>query len=139
MSSGITTLIRKVVGSTNPTEYHPITVSSVVGRLFHCVLGNRFEPQRGFKKGDGLYFNSKLLQKALEVAKKYKNLRVAFVDVKKAFDSVSHNLLWVACRRLGVPEHLVHYIQRYYKASNTRLRWCRHKKSLLFISRRTNE
>ena len=80
--------------------------------------GNRFEAklsisyaQKGFWKGDGLYLNSQLLQKAITVARRdYKNLRIGFVDVKKAFDSVSHDSLWVACKHLGVPERLILYL-----------------------------
>ena len=108
MSDGITTLLPKVKGTKNPAEMRPITVTSVLGRLYHCVLGNRFEAelpisdaQKGFWKGDGLYLNSQLLQKAITVARRdYKNLRIGFVDVKKAFDSVSHDSLWVACMHM---------------------------------------
>ena len=41
--------------------------------------------------------------------------------MKKAFDSVSHGSLWVACRRLGVPEHLINYLKIYYRFSSTQL------------------
>jgi len=55
-----------------------------------------------------LYFNTKLHQKTISEAKEnYKNLEVAFIDVAKAFDSVSHQTLWVACRKLGVPSILL--------------------------------
>ena len=108
----------------------PITVTSVLGRLYHCMLGNRFEAelsisdaQKGFRKGDGLYLNSQLLLKAITMARRdYKNLRIRFVDVKKAFDSVSHASLCVACKHLGVPEHLILYLRRYYQSSNTKLK-----------------
>jgi len=33
-------------------------------------------------------------------------MKALFIDVAKAFDSVSHQTLWVACRRLGIPSIL---------------------------------
>jgi len=101
MPKGITTLLPKVIGTTNPAEIRPTTVTSKFSRLYHCILGERFantlpynDRQKGFKKGDGLYFNTKLLQKTISEAKaKYKNLKLAFIDVSKAFDSVSHHTL----------------------------------------------
>jgi len=130
MAKGITTLIPKVIGTANPGEFRPITVTSTFSRLHHCILGEIFsntlpynDRQKGFKKGDGLYFNTKLLQRTISEAKaNYKNLKVAFVDVAKAFDSVSHQTLWVACRGLGVPEHIVGYLRHFYKEGTTRIK-----------------
>jgi len=130
MPRGITTLIPKVIGTTDPGEFRPITVTSTFSRLYHCIQGERSstklpynDRQKGLKKGDGLYFNTKLLQKTIGEAKeKYKNLKLAFIDVSKAFDSVSHQTLWVACRRLGVPEHLIKYLKRFYEKGTTILK-----------------
>ena len=44
---------------------------------------------------------------------------VCFLDVKEAFDSVSHDSLLIACRRLGVPEPLLKYIHSLYKQGAT--------------------
>jgi hypothetical protein len=126
---GTTTLIPKIPGTNDPAEFRPITVGSVFLRLYHGILGDRFEKtlpisvrQKGFRKGDGLFFNNIILRRAIEDSKKRcKNLRVAFLDMKKAFDSVGHEALWAACRRLGVPEHLVNYCSHFYSRSSTRL------------------
>ncbi|KAF6025836.1 hypothetical protein EB796_015854 [Bugula neritina] len=76
MAKGITTLIPKVIGTANPGEFRPITVTSTFSRLYHCILGEIFsntlpynDRQKGFKKGDGLYFNTKLLQRTISEAK----------------------------------------------------------------------
>ncbi|KAF6021572.1 hypothetical protein EB796_020114 [Bugula neritina] len=42
MTKEITTLIPKVIGTTNPGEFRPITVTSTFSRLYHCILGERF-------------------------------------------------------------------------------------------------
>ena len=44
---------------------------------------------------------------------------VCFLDVKKAFNSVSHDSLLIACRRLGVPEPLLKYIHGSYERGAT--------------------
>ena len=49
---------------------------------------------------------------------------VCFLDVKKAFDSVSHDSLLIACRRLGVPEPLLKYIHGSYERGATCLQSC---------------
>ena len=54
-----------------------------------------------------------------------KNLRplsLAFLDVKKAFDSVNHSTTLIACKRIGIPAMLLQYIRDLYKKSETQLR-----------------
>ena len=48
-----------------------------------------------------------------------KPLYICFIDVKKAFDSVSHQSLLLACKRMGLPEPLVNYIQSLYSQGTT--------------------
>ena len=42
---------------------------------------------------------------------KNRHLYLAFIDLEKAFDHVSHAVLWWAMRELGVDEWLVKIIQ----------------------------
>ena len=127
---GKTTLIPKDLDNiNNPTKYRPITVSSTIVRLFHKVLAKRLEKhlsidefQRDFRSGDGISLNLQLLQSAINKAKtKYKNLSLCFIDVSKAFDSVSHESLIVAGRRLGMPDVFLKYISNMYSNSTTQL------------------
>ena len=116
---GKTTLIPKDLDNIyDPTKYRPITVSSTIVRLFHKVLAKRLEKhlpidefQRGFRSGDGVSLNLQLLQSAINKAKtKFKNLYLYFIDLSKAFDSVSHESVIVAGRRLGMHEVFLKYI-----------------------------
>jgi len=47
---------------------------------------------------------------------------LAFLGVKKAFDSMNHSTILLACRRIGVPTMLLSYIENLYKDSTTQLR-----------------
>ena len=49
-------------------------------------------------------------------------LSVAFVDVKKALDSVSHQTILIAGARLGVPPPFLVYLRELYSDARTRLR-----------------
>ena len=129
ITEGRTTFIPKIAGTMDPGQFRPITVGSTLLRLYHGILGKRIEQQlpisqrqKGFRKGDEIFFNSLLLQKCIRKAKtEIKNLSMAFLDTRKAFDSVGHGAIWAACRRLGVPRHLIEYFSRFYAMSSTRL------------------
>ena len=45
-----------------------------------------------------------LTEKAVE---HWEKQYLVFVDLKKAYDSVPHEALWVALRKLGIPDHLI--------------------------------
>ena len=47
---------------------------------------------------------------------------MVFVDVAKAFDSVNHEVLFDCCRRAGMPEELLIYLQECYKEGVVRLK-----------------
>lgn len=111
-------------GTIELAEHRPISVMSVFIGLYHSILGSRLESalpinsrQQGFKRGDGIFLNSAILSKCLSTAK----LRLAFIDVSKAFNSVRHNTLWLACKRMGIHPHLINHFRRFYADSYTRL------------------
>ena len=128
---GRTILIPKIAGSASPAEHRPITVSSILVRLFHKVLAKRLDQlcpsslrQKAFKEGDGLYENVLILKSVLHDAKtpgRPRDLNLVFLDVRKAFDSVSHESLLAACKRAGMPEQLREYIGWIYRNGYTRL------------------
>ena len=129
-------MIPKEKGTEDPAKTRPITVSSVLVRLFNKIFAKRLEEQcpvsprqKAFRWGDGIAENIHTLQSAIRHAsqqktradpnKKPQYLYVCFLDVKKAFDSVSHDSLLIACRRLGVPEPLLKYIHGSYERGAT--------------------
>ncbi len=66
-------------------------------------------------KGDGVAQNLLLLWTLVITHKEeLKPLNLVFIDVKKAFDSVSHQSVMKAAYRLGVPDPLLTYIHEYY-------------------------
>ena len=71
--------------------------------------GKLVEEQGGFRKGrstvDHIFVMISMVEKAL--AKSKGKLYVAFVDFRKAYDSVNRNILWDVLRRAGTGEKML--------------------------------
>lgn len=127
---GRTTLIPKVPGTQDPAQFRPIGVSSLLVRLYHRILARRLDQlcppsrrQKGFRPGDGIAENTVLIKELLRhsTGAKPQQLHLIFLDVKKAFDSVSHQSLILALQRAGVPPPILSYLKGYYDLSWTRI------------------
>lgn len=122
-----TIFIPKKADALEPGDFRPISMTSVVTRLFHKVLAKRLsnslylsEEQRGFKEVDGASQNIFLLDLVLQNARlNLKETHVASIDIVKAFDSVSHNAIYSAVRALGLPLEFVSYLKHLYTGSET--------------------
>ena len=129
LCKGRTTLIPKETGTDDPAKFRPITVTSILCRLYNKIVARRLEEQcpvgirqKAFQSGDGMAENVHLLQSAIRYATQQKTpkpLYICFLDVKKAFDSVSHESLLKACQRMGLPEPLVEYVRGLYQQGST--------------------
>ena len=104
-----------------PSNYRPISLLSVLSKTFErhicSLISDRIsisDNQWGFLPGksttgavlSALYDWEGLLDKNLEVL-------VAFLDIRKAFDSVPHKCLLERLLSLDVPEHIVGLISSY--------------------------
>ena len=115
------------VSRAKPLEHRPISICSHVTRLFHKVLASRFEKlvplsekQEGFRKLDGVGANLTLARSLIDYAKQARrSISLCFVDVKKAFDSVSHGSMLAALKLNGVPRRLREYIGNVYSRATT--------------------
>ncbi|NWH69092.1 POLR protein, partial [Geococcyx californianus] len=84
-----------------------------------CPINPR---QRGFIRSSGCAENLKLLKLLMTTAKKeHRPLAVVFIDLEKAFDTVSHDHLIEALKIRGVDEHIITLISNLYNNTNTRI------------------
>jgi len=110
-------------------SWRPITIGSIILRLFSRILTVRLSKacpintrQRGFIKSSGCMENLKLLQLLIRSAKwEYRPLGVVFVDLAKAFDTVSRDHIMMALKQKVVDDHIISLITNMYRNVNTRI------------------
>ena len=122
-----TILIPKEENPPSPAEYRPITISSYYYRIYSSALSKRIASsvqisprQKGFVKEDGIRDNLTILETLLRDSKeKSDSLCLSFMDVRKAFDSVSHASLFRALEWAGIPTGLRNVITDLYTGCTT--------------------
>ena len=130
LKKGIVTCIPKIQGTLNPGDFRPITVGPIIGRLFHRVLSRRMltywplsNRQKAFRQGDGLADNIWLVKAIIKKKREQKQrLNLTFIDVSKAFDSVSHQSIVREAHRLGTPPFMLRYISEVYRNCSVQLK-----------------
>lgn len=122
-----TVLIPKVDNPGAWNEFRPISIASVVVRLFHRILAFRISSachidarQRGFLPVDGCADNLAILESVIgEARRKNKAAYIVSLDVKNAFGSVSHEALHKALELGGAPAPLIDYVKSIYARFRT--------------------
>ena len=102
-------LLAKSDKLTEPAEFRPIALTNTIGKVFFAVIAKRLEDfmltnkyistsQKGFKAGTpGCLEHSFAMFEALFDAKShYRQIVVAWLDLKNAYGSVRHNLIQFA-------------------------------------------
>lgn len=119
-------LPKKDPASTDIGDWRPLTIASVFLRLYTKVLAARMSQtvplnprQRGFIKAPGCAENLTTIRTLIEKGKRENGIAVAFLDLAKAFDTVSHELVFAGLRRFGATEHLVGIVGNLYQDTST--------------------
>ena len=107
-------------------NWRPLTISSMILRLFTKLLSKRLMDdmiicprQRGFIRAAGCYENLTALSSMIEHGKRRNGIAVTFLDLAKAFDTVSHHHIEVALKRHGVPKIVGDLILNLYSNAST--------------------
>ena len=123
--------------SSDPQNYRGISLLSVISKLFSSVLTNRLQnwvedngklckEQAGFRKNhstvDHIFTLHAMVTKHVYCGGRGK-LYVAFIDYKKAFDSVNRQCLWKVLTKLGVSTKLVKMFKSMYDKVRACVRW----------------
>lgn len=132
-----TVLIPKVKDPKIQSDFRPISVSSVLVRLFHRILAKRIasachmDPrQRGFIEADGCAENTAILEAMIKTARrKIKSTFLASLDIKNAFGSVAHEAILMALVKGGAPAVLIDYVKNVYHNFVTSVQLGKDKKS----------
>lgn len=119
----------------NPDNYRGIALLDIFSKLYIGILNKRVtfyvnafdrisEAQAGFRKGYSTIDNAFVLYSLIskQLCMKGKKLYVAFVDFKKAFDSVDRYKLLVSLQNIGLNGHLFSAIASIYKSVKASVR-----------------
>ncbi|NWV08804.1 PO21 protein, partial [Ptilonorhynchus violaceus] len=78
-----------------------------------CPLISR---QRGFIRAAGCSENVILLQSIIQTAKReHRELRLAFMDIAKAFDTLNHQHILSGLHQRGMDPHIIDLVSNMYK------------------------
>jgi hypothetical protein len=135
-SIGLIVPIYKNKGSTDdPSNYRGITLLSCASKLFTALLNDRLtkyldytgllgEEQTGFRSGYSTTDHVFTLNGILELLLGNKQrLYCAFVDYKKAFDSIDRTALWTKLINHGIGGKVLTVITNLYSDAKSCVRW----------------
>ena len=123
-----TILIPKGGDEADVNNWRPITISSIFLRILHRIISARLanlplhSHQRGFVKGDGVFLNTLTMNTLIKDRRqKRKPYSIISLDLRKAFDTVSHHSIRRALERFSVDPRLIRYIMESYNGSFTKV------------------
>ncbi|XP_064462034.1 uncharacterized protein LOC135372324 [Ornithodoros turicata] len=132
LKSSKTVFIPKKTAPKSASDVRPIPMSSMLCRLYSRLLlrrlsaENSFHPlQGGFQDDRGTRTNLLTLQAIMKILKKKKSLYAVSLDVRKAFDCVSHQAIAAAAPGRGIPEHYIEVLKDLYSGCSTTFYWNR--------------
>lgn len=129
------TLIHKKGPLNDPSNYRGIALVSCLAKLFTHILLDRLtqwseannvlpECQSGFRPGRGCVDNIFTLTSAIQINLRLRKRKVfaAFIDLKRAFDTVDHLLLWNKLYKAGVSSKIIRIIKSLYQAATVQIK-----------------
>jgi len=129
----IITLYKNKGEKSDCSNYRGITLLSIAGKILARILLNRLVPsiadehipesQCGFRANRGTTDMVFVLRQLQEKCREQnKGLYITFVDLTKAFDTVSRNGLWLILNRLGCPQKFLNMIMQLHEGQYGQVR-----------------
>lgn len=115
----------------NIDNWRPLTISSLLLRNINKIIAKRISSipicdlQRGFTTVDGCFLNNMTLQTIIKNHRiQGRGLAIITIDLKKAFDTVSHSSVKRALERFHIDEKTTNYIMDNLRDSFTDMYCC---------------
>ena len=131
---GVVTALYKGGRKQELGNYRGITVNSSMYKLFTRILRRRLEGevegrgilgeiQFGFRKGKNTCDAEFILRQIFDQGKRKKNTKVAFLDVRKAYDRVWREGLWRKMEGYGFGGKFLRVLKELYKEGTCRVKF----------------
>ena len=126
-----TVLIYKKGDDSDVSNFRPISLMSVIYKLFMGILAKRLtrwsieagvlsDEQKSARPSEGCYEHTYLLKSLVaDSRRRKKKLYLAWLDIRNAFGSVPHNTIRSTLRHIGVPADLVTLIMNAYSGATS--------------------
>jgi len=112
-------------------NYRPITLNTTTGKIFSKLIQARIYPlldsqqppeQAGFRKSYSTIEQLHTVNQLIEKGNEYQiGVHLAFIDFRKAFDSIKHNSLLLALKNQGLPPRMINLINKLYNGVQARI------------------
>lgn len=138
-----TILIDKGGNSNDVNNWRPISLCSIIRRVYEKILDKRLktfitfcEQQQGFTHSPGTYINSSIVDGILRSASKKKiDCGIMFLDVTKAYDNISHIHIEKTLFSLPIPLSLCESILNLLKDNTTQIETIKGKTQKIFLNK----
>ena len=126
-----TILIHKKGSGDDPSNFRPIALMSCLYKLFTSILSARVSnfainnnllssQQKSAKPSEGCHEHTFTLQSVVADCKRnQKNCFFAWLDLRNAFGSVSHDAIYVTLKHMGFSEHFINLVKDIYTDAET--------------------
>lgn len=120
-------MIHKKGDRKDPNNYRCISLLNNITKIFTAILNQRLQSwveerniitdtQFGFRKGksciDAIFLLHSTISLNIRLPKR--KVYATFVDLQKAFDSVTHSIMWNKLRNLGISTKIINVIKALY-------------------------
>nr|XP_027209908.1 uncharacterized protein LOC113803337 [Penaeus vannamei] len=113
------------------SNYRPIALSTVFSKILESILFSRCsdnlrtsDNQFAYKPNHGTDLAISLLKNAtLEYTRRNTQVYACFLDMSKAFDRVSHAILFRKLLERGVPKYIVPLLRVWYRSQRMSVKW----------------
>ncbi|XP_045500075.1 uncharacterized protein LOC123697576 [Colias croceus] len=126
------TLLYKKGDPADLGNYRPISLMSSFYKLFASCLLERIGPvidshqpieQAGFRSGFSTLDHIQVVDQVIEKFSEFnKPLYLAFVDYKKAFDTISHESIWESLKALNINKKYINILNQIYNNSTSKVK-----------------
>ena len=124
----------------NPSNYRPIALINSMVKIFTQIINSRLnkwceknsmlpEYQSGFRNGRGTLDNIFTLNSILQIKLQKPKGKVfaMFIDFKRTFPSVKHNLLWQKLSELGLSDKFIKVLSSLYNKTEMAVKVVPHR------------